>query len=229
MTSDPCEVRLWELTRKEFRSRLEDGILRAAIVPVGSTEQHHEHLAMIFDTAAVTRVAELVAERLRPEVVVTTPMPVGISEHWMMHKGTLTFKPETFLAAVYDVCESLVRHGLKNILILNGHGGNDRALRTIAPYWCDRLRARVHFASYWDTIPPGIVEQNVEGGRSPGHAGEFETSLCMALWPERIRDDDLEYDDAQLATEAKGRALLEAAVEGVAGLAQRTVLSPEGA
>ena len=51
------KVLLWESTRKEFREALEGGVLKAVILPTGSTEQHNEHLAMINDTASVTLVA----------------------------------------------------------------------------------------------------------------------------------------------------------------------------
>src|ERR1051325_9639544 len=114
------KVLLWESTRKEFREALESGALRAMIVPTGSTEQHNEHLAMINDTASVTLVAQQAALLLYPKIMVATPVPVGISPHWMDRKGTLTLKKETFLAVVFDICESLQVHGVKKILALNG-------------------------------------------------------------------------------------------------------------
>src|SRR6188474_801519 len=115
-------VLLWESTRREFREAVEGGTLKAVIVPTGSTEQHNEHLAMIQDTASVTLVAQQAALALYPQVLVATPVPVGISPHWMDRKGTLTLRRETFLAVVYEICESLQMHGVKNILVLNGHG-----------------------------------------------------------------------------------------------------------
>src|SRR5512136_1441434 len=106
------KVLLYECTRKEIREALEHGRLKAAIVPTGSTEQHNEHLAMIHDTASALLVAQKAALQLYPQAVVTTPVPVGISPHWMERKGTLTLRPETFLAIVFDICESLKVHGL---------------------------------------------------------------------------------------------------------------------
>ena len=46
------EVRLWKLTRRHVRERLEAGQIKGAILPTGSTEQHNEHLAMEHDTAS---------------------------------------------------------------------------------------------------------------------------------------------------------------------------------
>lgn len=126
---DPRRVLLWESTRKEIREGIESGRLKAAIIPTGSTEQHNEHLAMIQDTASAVLVAQQAALALWPQVTVVTPVPVGISPYWMERKGTLTLRPETFLAMVYDICDSLGQHGLKTIFIVNGHGGNDKPLK----------------------------------------------------------------------------------------------------
>ena len=46
---DPNAVMLGERTRKEMRQWLADGGLEAAIIPIGATEQHNEHLALNLD------------------------------------------------------------------------------------------------------------------------------------------------------------------------------------
>jgi creatinine amidohydrolase/Fe(II)-dependent formamide hydrolase-like protein len=48
---------------------------------------------MIHDTVSAIHLARQVALNLYPNVVVTTPLAIGISEHWMDHKGTLEFGP----------------------------------------------------------------------------------------------------------------------------------------
>src|SRR5215831_19563666 len=146
----PRKVLLWESTRKEFRELLEGGSLKAVIVPTGSTEQHNEHLAMINDTASVTLVAQQAALLLYPQVMVATPVSIGISPHWMDRKGTLTLKTETFLAVVYEICESLQVHGVTRILVLNGHGGNVAPLRESVPEFARKLGIRIETNSYWD-------------------------------------------------------------------------------
>jgi creatinine amidohydrolase len=70
-------------------------------------------------------VSQNAALQLYPQEVVATAVGVGISPHWMERKGTLTLRPETFLALVFDICDSLGTHGVKNILIVNGHDGNE--------------------------------------------------------------------------------------------------------
>jgi creatinine amidohydrolase len=237
--ANPRKVLLWESTRKEFREALEGGALKAVIVPTGSTEQHNEHLAMINDTASVTLVAQKAALLLYPNVMVATPVSVGISPHWMDRKGTLTLKKETFLAVVFDICESLQAHGVKNILVLNGHGGNVAPLRESVPQFAKKLGIRVETNSYWDAYTPEIVKKYMTSGKAPGHAAEFETSFAMAAFPERIHWEGVDYDkikphlhikdpksavqeeefarEAKLATTAKGEAMIDIAVKWTAG------------
>ena len=232
---NPRRVLLWESTRKEFREAIESGTLKAVILPTGSTEQHNEHLAMINDTASVTLVAQKAALLLYPKVMVATPVPVGISPHWMDRKGTLTLTRETFLAVVFEICESLQVHGVKNILVLNGHGGNVAPLRQSVPEFARKLGIRIQTNSYWDAYTPEIIKKYMASGKAPGHAGEFETSFAMAAFPERVHWEDVDYEkikprlrikdpksavqeeefarEAKLASTAKGEAMIDIAVK----------------
>jgi len=212
-----------DLTRKEFRERMEQGIIQAAVVPVASTEQHHEHLEMIHDALHVAHIAEQAARRLHPHVVVATPVSIGISEHWMAHPGTLTVRPEIFCEFVFDVCHSLQRGGLRRILILNGHGGNVKPLMRRLDEYREKLKIDLRFNSYWDVYDPELVREHMSLGRLPGHACEYETSTMLALDPRRVHRSDVQNEGARLATRDKGEALLEAAIAGVADLLRRLI------
>jgi len=236
---DARKVLLWESTRKEFREALEGGRLKVMVVPTGSTEQHNEHLAMIHDTASATLVAQQAALQLWPRVMVGPPVSIGISPNWMDRKGTISLRRQTFLDVVYDVCDSLRTHGVKAILILNGHGGNVAPLREAVPEFARKLGIRLEFNSYWNAYTPEIVRRHMESNRAPGHAAEFETSFAMAAFPERIHWEGVDYDkvkgglgikdpasarqeeqfarEAKLATTAKGEAMIAIAVNWVAG------------
>ena len=187
VTSGDRERRVFvgDLSRKEFRQRLEAGALEAAIVPTAATEQHNEHLEMIHDSLHATWMAEQAALRLYPRVVVTSPVCVGVSEHWMAHRGTLTVRPEIFCEYVFDICRSMARAGLRNVLILNGHGGNVKPLVRRLDEYRERLGAEVNlrFQSYWDVYDPALVGETMDHERLPGHADEFETSTCSCWRP----------------------------------------------
>ncbi len=130
------QFRLERFTRREFREARQAGHFKLAIVPVGSIEQHLEHLPFNTDIATSTYLAERIAQELYPDVLVVVPVAIGLSEHHMYFPGTLTAKPGSWIAVLYDAVEDLVRHGVKKVLILNGHGGNTIALENaIASSW----------------------------------------------------------------------------------------------
>lgn len=216
-----------DLTRKEFRERIEQGIIKAAVVPTAATEQHNEHLEMIHDTLHVTYMAEQAARRLHPQVVVATPIGIGVSEHWMAHKGTLTVRQEIFCEYVFDVCNSLKRAGVTNILILNGHGGNVKPLMRRLPEYREKLGVNLRFQSYWDVYDPALAQAQMEKGRLPGHACEYETSTMLFLAPHRVHQEDITDEAAALGRREKGEALVEPAVAGVAELLRRMIAGEE--
>ena len=212
------EVRVSRLTRREFRDAVERGEFQACVIPTGAIEQHLEHLAMEHDIRSATCIAEEVARRLAPQVVVAVPVNVGISEHHMQHKGTLTAKPGSWLSLLFDSIESMVRHGCQNILILNGHGGNESPVYGMLRQWqlyfqAQHPQVNLQFHSYWNlsrTAAERICETGV-----PGHAQEYETSIALHLFPENVRHDAMQDQEDRLplkATAEKGAQLFEAAV-----------------
>lgn len=212
-----------DLTRKEFRERIAAGTIKAAIVPTAATEQHNEHLHMIHDTLHASYMAEHAAQKLLPQVVVASPVAIGVSEHWMQHIGTLTVRPEIFCEYVFDVCNSLVRAGIENVLILNGHGGNVKPMMRRIDEYKDKLGINLRFQSYWDVYDPALVQQHMEHGRLPGHADEFETSTMLYLDPERVQIEAIDNESAALGTREKGEALVGPAVDGVAELLRQMI------
>jgi creatinine amidohydrolase len=218
--SEP-EVLLRKITRREFRERMASGDLRACILPVGSIEQHLEHLAMEHDWRSVTLVAAKVARRLCPQVLVAEGVMAGVSEHHMEHGGTLTLRPGTFLAVLNDLIRSAVVAGFENVLVLNGHGGN---IAPVGGTWDQFLRefqVNLHFLSYWDVLAKADAEALLECGSRlphdlPGHAQEFETSIALAEFAENVRTGT-DRPDATVAaaTAEKGRELLSRIVDRV--------------
>ena len=216
---DYRNVLFGELTRKELAEAIESGTVQGAIVPTGATEQHQDHLAMIHDTASVTEIARRAADRFYPKVLVAPTVPISVSEHHMNRGGALTTRPEIFLEYVHDICDSLKRLGVPRIMVLNGHGGNKRDnLEPKCPEHFARLDAMgVVYITYWLTCPEAFYDAHLELEKSAGHAGEFETSFAMLAFPERIRTDQINYDNALKATLPKGALILDAVLDGVSG------------
>ncbi|MBN1292936.1 MAG: creatininase family protein [Candidatus Latescibacteria bacterium] len=184
---NPKKVLLNELTRKEVREWIASGELKAAIIPTGSTEQHNEHMALSMDTEASLVISQLTALKLYPKVIVTTPVAFGICPFFMKRQGTITIREEIFTGLVYDICCSMKTHGINTILIVNGHGGNSRALRSSVADFSSKLGIPIDACSYWDSVSREQRREFTETGSIPGHADEFETSFALAAFPERIR------------------------------------------
>lgn len=217
-TPHEAEVLLGKLTRREFRERMTAGQLNACIIPVAAIEQHLEHLAMEHDWRSVNEVAQAAAHRLNSRVIVAQGLMCGISEHHMKHPGTLTLKPGSFLAVLYDLVDSMVRAGFQNVLVLNGHGGNVAPCQGVWGQFQQLSGVNLHFVSYWDLIDREAALAAMQSDALPGHAQEFETALGLAAFAENVRCEmwtDQKDQSPSLATAQTGQILLELATTGV--------------
>lgn len=207
----PDQVMLAECTRKEIRHALARGDLKAAIIPIGAIEQHNEHLALGFDIFASTFIAQQVALKLYPQATVAPGSPVGYSPYHMARKGTLTLRKETMQAYLYDVIASLRTHGIRTVLVVNGHGGNHNMLKDLLPQWRQELDVTLDEVSYWTGMSEQEQADILQGYRdlrdgkldtvarqtALNHASEEETSLMMAAYPQRVRAFTMEEYDAE--------------------------------
>ena len=218
------------------------------IVPVGSTEQHGPHLPVQVDARLATEVARRAAARIaeRRAVVVAPTLWCGLAEHHMAFGATITLDFATFHALIRCVCASILRHGFRRIALLNGHGGNIKALDVIAGELQHELGARVVSATYWTVARvAGAFRDILEAQPGVAHACEAETSMMLALEPGLVDREEMARVDGgrrnlgvsgglyrwrgfeemtesgvlgfpAAATAEKGERLLGAAAEGVA-------------
>ncbi len=158
----------------------------AALVPVGSTEQHGPHAPLGTDALAATAVAEAAADR-RDDLLVAPTVPVGVAEEHRGFAGTLWVSPDTFRAYVREVIESLAHHGVERVVAVNGHGGNAAALReTCARVTRDGTAYAVPF-TWFDAVDPADLGADADVGM--GHGGAVETSLVRHVAPDLVRED----------------------------------------
>lgn len=180
-------MRWQELRSPELARCAEEDWL--AVLPVGSLEQHGAHLPVDTDSHIVTAVAEQAAERAERTLVLPT-LTYGLSPHHMGAGGTVTLSHDTFCAVVRDVVGAVAAQGFRRMVILNGHGGNDAALKGIVVGLQGALALRLLTITYWYLIPEETVAAVREGGvGSMGHAGELETSVQLHLRPGRVAMD----------------------------------------
>lgn len=148
-----------------------------ALLPIGSQEQHGARLPLGTDTLLVEAVVSRAVALDLPDVVLLPALPYGLSPHHRF-AAAVTLTPSTLLALLGEVLDSLVDCGFRRLLVVNGHGGNDEPMRLAVKGAALRHDVAVAAANYWSLGDPG---------RSPGHAGAFETSLLLAAEPALVR------------------------------------------
>lgn len=178
----------WErLTTEEFA-----GIDRATpvLLNVAAIEQHGPHLPLETDAAIGGYFLDRAEARLGDKVLILPAVKVCCSEHHMEFAGTLSVRHETFLAYVGDILESVTRHGFRNIVLFNSHGGNQAIGQVLLETFGSRHRdCRVAFLTWWRLAGPELEAIRDSGFAGVNHACEFETSLMLAAAPGSVRGD----------------------------------------
>nr|WP_279379755.1 creatininase family protein [Acetobacter persici] len=105
--------------------------------------------------------------------------------------GGIALSQTTLQAVLRDMMESLLRHGLTRLIILNGHGGNCTMIHDVTrSLW---LSDQVIIPSFylW-RVAAGFLPQIVGAERaaqSGGHGANPLTSIGMHLLPDLVRED----------------------------------------
>ena len=186
------ETEWHKLRAPELRALAEADAM--VIIPVGSTEQHGPHLPVQVDARLAAEVAIRAAARIaegRPVVVAPT-LWCGLAEHHMAFGATITLDFATFHALIRCVCDSIVRHGFRRLALLNGHGGNIKALDVIAGELQRELEVRVVSATYWTVSSVAKAFREIlEMQPGVAHACEAETSMMLALEPGLVDREEM--------------------------------------
>lgn len=176
-----------EMAWPEVRAELDAG-RDTVVMALGATEQHGPHMPLATDALLGDHMARRVAERL--DAFVAPTVRVGCSSHHLEFPGTLSIADETFHAIVADVVRSLARGGFARVVLLPTHGGNfgplGVALEKLGPVDGIRVSALTDVRVLLAIAQLGESEHGVPLGQGGLHAGEWETSLLMAVEPQLV-------------------------------------------
>lgn len=163
------------------------------ILVIGSTEQHGRHLVLGTDVWQPWEIATRLSERTG--VLLAPPVNYGMSLHHLGFPGTLSLRPHTLSSIVTDLLESAYEHGFRRILLLNGHGGNDAAIRVALAEALHELPGlQVRVSTWWREPQVALVLEEAFPGQGLGHADAGETSAVMAIRPDVVRLDRSAYN-----------------------------------
>lgn len=158
-----------------------------ALLPLGAHEQHGPHLPYETDTL----IAQGFVNRLKPALPATLSVdflpvePVGYSIEHMDVAGTRTLAFDEAVRRWIDIGKGVADRGLSKLVILNAHGGNSPLMTIVAT----ELRVRFNMlavATSWTRfgLPDGLISPQDKA--LDIHGGFIETSVMLALYPERV-------------------------------------------
>lgn len=153
------------------------------ILPIGSLEQHGLQGPIGTDFLAVVERAKLIAQRT--DVLVAPILFPGNSPYHMAFPGTITLPAETIQLVYFQAAQSLLAHGFKRFLILNGHAGNS----SLVQYVVDRINQETAGIAVEldDAAQPFLVRPTrPEPKAFDRHAGVSETSRSLYLMPNLV-------------------------------------------
>lgn len=177
---------LSEISLNELEKYKND--IKLAIIPVGSTEQHGPNMVFSTDSCLSFELSKKLGEYFFPKILICPPIQFGNSYHHLDFIGSISLRPETFIQTIMDISDSLKKHKIEQVLLLNGHGGNRHALGVAV----SKMRFELGLKAGW--IGPDLGEDLLEKGKDSairGHACEAEVSMALYLAPWLVKKDNL--------------------------------------
>ncbi|MBC8263772.1 MAG: creatininase family protein [Anaerolineales bacterium] len=173
-----------------------------AILPMGTTEQYGYHLPVGTTTIILDILARRVAERLKGTVYLLPTMPLGTSGLHMPTPGTIALEWSTLMSVVYDLVESLVAQGIRQVVVINGLGGATET--TVRPRENYIVKTTVRQLNYdvpeldaiWVqpfTVAGRDLAEIMESAHQDIHAGELATSLMLHLAPDAVKGTGVDW------------------------------------
>ena len=155
-----------------------------AVLPMGATEPHNYHLPYGNDFLTVRRVGERICEQAHQrgaKVLLLPTIPFGVDSNLLEFPLTIHVSLKALAAVLRDVIRSLECHGIRKLVLLNGHGGNE--LKPLLREWYGQTRVFATVVDWWKT---GADKYAEIFSKPDDHAGEMETSVALALFPELV-------------------------------------------
>lgn len=171
-----------DLTWPEVAARIETATV---LIPIGArAKEHGPHLPMQTDYLYARALCDGVAKSL--PVLIAPVVDFGYYPAFVNYPGSQHLRPETFAAVLRDVIDGLIRHKAKHIAIVNTGVSTEGPVVVAVRETLERTGVRIpvaHIASLGNATR-GLATQKLGG-----HADERETSVLMAIAPERVKLD----------------------------------------
>lgn len=185
------KIRMAELTSEEARQELTAEAV--VLLPMGSLEDQGIHAPM-GDYMAADLMAVEIAKQARAAGVpcfVAPVIPFGGKDYFDSSHGGIAISNATLVALLDDMFGCLNRHGIRKLMIVNGHGGNVPAITEVALRWRQKAGLFVPSMYLWQVaygqLPELIGAEKAK--KSSGHGGDPLTSVGLHFYPDLLRPD----------------------------------------
>lgn len=185
--SPDLPVKWGELTAPDFVKAV-DKSGGVCLIPLGVFEKHGPHLPLGTDLIDVREIAIRAAKR---EYALVFPEYYFSQILEAKHQpGTIAYSPKLIWSVLQETCDELSRNGIKKIVLVNGHGGNNSFL----PFFClaqlEKQRDYCVVLFKPETSPKVAEEvEKLRETETGGHAGETETSMMQVSRPDLVHMD----------------------------------------
>ena len=178
---------LQRLTTRNIRKLVPDKI-DTILLPVGTVEAHGA-AALGTDNFIPESLAEYLADKI--DALIAPTVSYGITKSLYGHPGSFTIETDNFIKYVMDILKSFSDNGFEKIIVLNGHGGNNSALKEIAQRFCRMTHTKIAVIHWWEVCGEMTREFYGEHG---GHGALDETAMVQAI-DESLVDKSAYEDD----------------------------------
>ena len=172
-----------------------------AVLPLGATEPHNLHLPYGTDCYEGTIIGEKIcaeAHRRGAKVVLLPTIPYGTETNMRRFPLAMNVDPTTLYRFITDIVQSCIASGVRKIVLLNSHGGNE--MKPLLRELEGKIDGQLFLCNWYTVLKGDEVMKIFE--HDDDHAGEMETSFILAYYPQLVA----KTADGQLAADAGATA-----------------------
>ncbi len=180
-------MRPWILQETSY-AYVKEQPYEVAVLPLGATEPHNLHLPYGTDVFEATIVGEKLCEAAHEQgakIVLLPTIPYGTETNMQAFPLAMNLQPSTLACVIADLVETLVTSGIRKIVLLNSHGGND--LKPVLRELYGRTEAHLFLCNWYRVLSDCYSELFTH---ADDHAGEMETSFALAYFPDLVRRNE---------------------------------------
>jgi creatinine amidohydrolase len=180
-----------EMTAPEFAEAVKstEGV---CLLPLGVMEKHGEHLPVGIDYMKGWHYADMAS--IKEKAVVFPPYYIGSISGAKHCPGTFALPGPLLDEVLEATCAEISRNGLKKIILVNSHGGNQSWLHNFIRNRLDSEHdymvylCPLHFGPMTEKAIADLKEKTRDFG---GHGGSYETAVALHLFPELVKMDEI--------------------------------------